>query len=99
MKKLRRVLSLWKGEILTSIPEGETRFEIARRVALRHGVTMADLRSASQEGHLARARQEAWAEMADQNRWSLCQMAAVFDRKDHTTVRCALDTYRRRLAS
>lgn len=95
----KRVLSLWKGEMLVSRSVGEGRYDIARRVARRHGVSMDELRSPSKVRHLVEIRQEAWVEMAETGRWSLVQMAMVFDRRDHTTVRCALASYERRAAA
>ena len=59
---------------------------ILHRVAKKHGVTVADIRSPSRRPFLVRARQEAAYEIRTQRKLSLPQIAVLLGGRDHTTV-------------
>jgi len=86
-----------------SVAPGDELTAIASDVAIRHGVTVRDLRGCSQKREFSWPRQEAYARArAVRNpdggyRYSLVAIGRFFNR-DHSTVKHGIDTYELRRA-
>lgn len=88
---MRRVLSLWKGEMLVSEP-ATSMTEIATAIAAKHGMNLDDLRFPLRTKPYVRARWETmWAirqvrKANGEHRYSTTQIARFLQLEDHTTV-------------
>jgi len=80
---MKELLSLWPSR--GPLYRIETMREIAERVAIAHGVTLADLKSQRQDRAVAWPRQLAMAEIHATGRFPKTQIGRFFNR-DHTTV-------------
>jgi chromosomal replication initiation ATPase DnaA len=70
--------------------------ELARSVAEKHGVTLADLLGRSRKARPTRARHELWSRLYDDAIPTLSALGRVFER-DHTTIRAGVRKHAREL--
>lgn len=77
------VLSLWRGAV--TVRRGPTMASIAAEVAIKHGLTVADLQSRRLGFRFAHPRQEAMALMRLAGK-STTQIGRFLGGRDHTTV-------------
>jgi chromosomal replication initiator protein len=75
------LLSIWKGPM-----QREKMADIATRVAISHGLSLADLRGSQTHRAVAWPRQQAFAEIYATGRYSLPQIGQFFGGRDHTTI-------------
>lgn len=76
-----------------------TMAQIIARVAEKHGLTAAELKSERRARHIFHPRQEAMHEMHAQKRWSLPQIGRSLGGRDHTTVLYGVRAHAARLAA
>lgn len=92
---MRRVLSLWYGEMLVSGPSWK---DTARAVAERHGLTLEDMLGADRSRRVAHPRQEAMALVHHEHQLSTTRVGQLFGGRDHTTVLHAIRAVAERAA-
>jgi hypothetical protein len=91
------MLSLWRGLIKVNPPRS-TMEEIAREVADRYRVPLADIRGHGRAQGFVIPRQEAMWRMYESRQWSNQQIGNYFSGRDHTTVIHARKAHLKRVA-
>jgi hypothetical protein len=71
---------------------------IIQSIAMKHGVTVKDIKSQSRKHEHVVARQEAAYELRKQRNFSLTKIGQMLGNRDHTTILHALRKHEERLA-
>jgi chromosomal replication initiator protein len=89
-------LSLWRHDMR---PMSKlTMANIAERIAEKHRLTVADLKSISRKHKITRPRQEAMYEMMQTGKWSSVRIGMFLGGRDHSTVLFGIKAHARRMA-